>query len=101
MALGLFDWSLLDLFQGIVALLVEAVNGLIAALGSILQALVTALPEMPALPAPPAALVTAESWVAWAFPVGTLLDCLAFTLAMWLLWQAVAIALRWAKATDA
>lgn len=87
------------LFDGIVALLLEAVNGLIAALGGLLQALFDALPALPALPDPPDALLTAESWVAWAFPVGTLLDVLAFVLAMWLLWQAVAIVLRWAKAT--
>ncbi len=89
------------LFDAIEALAVKALNAIIAALGAVLAALLELLPEMPDLPAPPTALVTAESWVAWAFPVGTLLDCLAFTLAMWLLWQAVAIALRWAKATSA
>ena len=54
----------------------------------------------PALPDPPQALVTAEGWVAWVFPVGTVLQILGFTLAVFLLWQLVAIGLRWAKALD-
>ena len=89
------------LLSGIVGLVIKAVNALIAAVAAVLAALLELLPEMPAVPEPPAALITAESWVAWAFPVGTLVDVLVFTLAMWLLWQAVAIGLRWAKATDA
>lgn len=85
----------------LVALVVGAVNALIEAMAVVLAGLFSLLPDMPALPDPPEALLLAESWVAWAFPVSTLIDCLLFTFAMWVLWQAVAIALRWAKATDA
>lgn len=89
------------LLDGIEALCVRGLNGIIAALGSLLSALISLLPELPGLPTPPAALLMAEGWVAWVFPVGTLLDILAFVLVMWLLWQGVALALRWAKATNA
>lgn len=90
-----------ELLSGIAALVVDALNALIAALGATVAALVAILPEMPALPDPPAALLTAEAWVAWAFPVGTLLDCLAFSVTVLAVWYLVVIALRWAKATDA
>lgn len=89
-------WS--PLFDGVVGLLIKAVNGLIAALAAALSAFFAALPDMPELPEPPGAIETASSWVAWFFPVGALVDVLAFVLSMWLLWQAVALALRWAKA---
>jgi hypothetical protein len=89
------------IWDGIVGVIVDAVNGLLAALAAVLQGLFDLLPDLPALPEPPDALILAESWVAWVVPVGTILDILTFTLAMWLLWQAVAIVLRWAKATDA
>ncbi len=92
----MFDW----LFDGIVTLVVKAVNGLIVALGALIGGLFSALPNLPALPSLPASMVTAEAWVAWVFPVATLLDVLAFVLSMWLLWQVVAIALRWAKALN-
>lgn len=86
------------ILEGIEALAVKAFNALLAAIGAALSAAISVLPDMPALPDPPTALVTAESWVAWAFPVGTMLDVLAFVLVIFLLWQLVAIALRWARA---
>jgi hypothetical protein len=87
------------LLGAIAAFVVKAINALIAALASVIAALFSALPDMPQLPDPPAALVTAEGWVAWVFPVGTLISILEFVLAMWLIWQIVVIALRWAKAS--
>jgi hypothetical protein len=79
-------------------LVVIALNALIAALASVLAGLFSLLPDMPALPSLPDAMVTAEAWVAWVFPVSTVFDILVFGFSMWLLWQAVALALRWAKA---
>jgi len=90
----MFDW----LFDGIEELAVLAVHGLIAAFAAVLSVLFAALPDMPALPELPSTLTMALEWVAWVFPVDTLVDVLGFVLAMWLLWQAVAIALRWARA---
>jgi hypothetical protein len=81
-------------------LLYTIVNGFIVAVATVLEAVRSILPEMPALPAPPDALVTAESWVAWVFPVGTLLDVLAFVISMVVIWEVVVLVLRWAKAHE-
>jgi hypothetical protein len=87
------------LLGNIAELVVRALNALIAGLAAALALVLAVLPDMPDLPTPSVALVRAESWVSWFFPVGTLLDVLAFVVTVWLLWQAVAIALRWAKAS--
>jgi hypothetical protein len=91
-----------DVLGGLLDILLEAVvaclNALIAALGAVLAALFALLPDLPDLPELPDAVTTAESWVAWFFPIGTVVDILVWGFTMWLLWQAVAIALRWAKA---
>jgi hypothetical protein len=79
-------------------LVVIGLNALIAALGTVIAGLFSLLPDMPALPTLPDAMVTAEAWVAWVFPVSTVFDILVFGFSMWLLWQAVALALRWARA---
>lgn len=86
------------LLSAIGDLAVRALNAIIAALGAGLTAAVAALPDMPAIPTMPSEFTTAASWVAWAFPVGTVVAALTFTLTVWLAWQLVAIALRWAKA---
>jgi hypothetical protein len=87
--------------DGLLDILVDAaiacINAVIAALGFVLQGLFDLLPDLPDLPELPDPFVTAEEWVSWFFPVGTVIDALAFVLTMWLLWQAVALALRWAK----
>lgn len=86
-----------DLLTSIANLVIGAVNALIAGLGAVLSALISALPSMPALPTLPDSMVTAESWVAWVFPVSTLIEVLTFVSTMYLLWNIVAIGLRWAK----
>jgi hypothetical protein len=90
------------MLSGLVQALVDAVapvlNALIAALAVAAAAVLGLLPDMPALPDLPAPMVQAEAWVAWAFPVETVWNILVFSAGVWLLWQAVAIALRWAKA---
>jgi hypothetical protein len=86
------------LLGGISALVIGAINAVIYLFGAILAGLFSLLPNMPDLPTPPTALVTAEGWVAWFFPVSTVIDILVFTLSMWLLFQAIALAMRWAKA---
>lgn len=89
-----------DFLAGIANLVVGAINALIAGLATAINGILSILPSMPALPTPPPALLTAEGWVAWVFPVSTLLDVLAFTLTMFLLWQVVGLILRWAKAIN-
>jgi len=93
------------MLDGLLDILVSAVvaclNALIVAIAAVLSGLFAILPDMPDLPTPPDAMTTAAEWVSWFFPVGTVIDILAFVLTMFLLWQAVVLALRWAKATDA
>lgn len=79
--------------------IVEAVNFLVAGLASAIAALLAVLPEMPETPALPAEFTSAAAWVNWVFPVSTVADFFTFMLAAWLVWQGVAIGLRWAKAT--
>ncbi len=90
----MFDW-LFDSFEQIG---VGVINGVVYALGTVIAGLLFLLPEMPTLPVMPDPFTTAAGWVAWVFPVDTLLLVLAFVLSMWLLWQGIALALRWAKA---
>ncbi len=78
--------------------LVLALNFVIASIGALLEGLAAVLPDMPELPAVPGPVTTALAWVNWVFPVSTVVAVLAFLMAAWLLWQAVAIALRWARA---
>lgn len=86
--------------QALADAVVGVLNALIAALAAVIGALFALLPDMPPLPDLPEPMATAEAWVAWVFPVQTVWDILVFGFAMWLLWQAVAIALRWAKALN-
>lgn len=92
----MFDW----LFNSFEQLAQGIVNAIVAGIAAILSPMVSTLPDMPALPTMPAAFTTAYSWVAWFFPVGTLVDVLAFVLAMWIVWQVVVLILRWAKASN-
>lgn len=84
----------------IIYALVGALNLVIAALALFASGLFAVMPGMPAIPSMPGPMTTALSWVAWAFPVGTVVDIFAFVLVAWLAWQGVAIGLRWAKATS-
>lgn len=78
--------------------LVHFVNFAIAGLGLLVEALAALLPSMPSMPSMPSEVTTTLSWVNWFFPVGTVVQFFAFIVAVWLLWQGVAIGLRWAKA---
>lgn len=77
---------------------ISAVNAVIKALGSAITGLLSILPNMPDLPDLPQPFLTAEAWVAWFFPVSTVVDVLSFCATVWLVWQLASIALRWAKA---
>jgi hypothetical protein len=78
--------------------LVYFVDVILAAIGAFLLGVLSLLPDMPALPTTPDAVTTAASWVAWFFPVSTAATIFGFLFSAWLLWQVVAVALRWAKA---
>lgn len=92
----MFDWF----FEGAEEVLLLALNGLILALGTIVGGFLSILPDMPALPTLPDPFTTAAAWVAWFFPVDTLLTVLALVITLWLVWQLVVVALRWAKAVS-
>jgi len=84
-------------FNAIVKAAVGALNSVIAGIGAALQAAINLLPDMPALPDLPPSFVTAESWVAWFWPIGTTVDVLTFVLGMFIIWNLVAVVLRWAR----
>lgn len=86
------------IWDGVQAAVVAAINAVISAFATAIAAVLSVLPNMPDLPALPAPFVTAEGWVAWFFPIGTVVDILSWGALAWLAWQAVQIALRWAKA---
>jgi hypothetical protein len=90
--------SLFDgIWSGIEGALISALNAIIAAIAFVLSALISALPSMPSIPTLPTPFSTAESWVAWVWPVQTTIDALAFVLSMYLIWFVISIVLRWAK----
>ena len=98
---------MIGLLQSIVDLLVcwietaavTVLNLLVLAVGSLIALLIAADPvNMPDPPTLPAAMVTAEGWVAWVFPVHQAVLVFAFVLSAWIAWQVIAIAMRWGKA---
>lgn len=76
--------------------LCEVINIVIKGLGAFIALVVDLLPELPGLPdaAPP----TAVSWLAWGFPVATVLAAAAALCTMYGVFLLVRIALKWAKA---
>ena len=94
---ALYDF-LSQLVCWIMSALIGALNLILAALGALIATLVSLLPDMPATPSAPAAVTTAAGWVNWVFPVAQVALFFTFILSAWILWQAVAIAMRWAKA---
>lgn len=89
-----------NLALSIIGAIIMAFNAVIVALASVIRTIVQVLPGFPALPPLPAEFDTAAGWMAWVFPVSTVVSIVAWFGAIWLLWQAVAIGLRWAKALN-
>jgi hypothetical protein len=96
---ALYDF-LSQLVCWVMTALVLTLNLLLAALGALIATLIELLPEMDdaSIPAVPSQVTTAASWVNWFFPVNQALLFFIFIFSAWVLWQAVAIAMRWAKA---
>jgi hypothetical protein len=91
--------QIVDLFVCWVETAVMTVlNLVIAALGAAISALALLMPDMPTFPTTPEALSQAVGWIAWFFPVHQMVLLFAFFLSAWLLWFALSIVLRWAKA---
>jgi len=88
------------IWSGIEAALISTINSIISALATAINALLSILPDMPDLPSLPSAFTTAEGWVSWFFPVGTVADILIWGATVWVIWQAISLVLRWAKAVN-
>ena len=87
--------GILDIPYLVVSLLVEAVNGWIMILGLALSAAIAVLPGFPEVPALAGEI---RSGVAWFLPIGAMLAVFATFVTAWLLWMAVSVILRWARA---
>jgi len=85
-----------NLVLGVLWVITEAINLLIAAVGFLAGALVDALPELPGVP--DGGSPKAIAWLAWGFPVATVLAAFAAMLLAYGLFLVARIALRWVKA---
>jgi uncharacterized membrane protein YozB (DUF420 family) len=86
-----------NLAFSVLAVIIMAFNAILEALATLLAGLIYVLPPFPDLPSMPAVMVTVLGWINWVFPVGTVVLILAWMAGVWLLWQGIAIALRWAR----
>lgn len=77
---------------------VEAANWVVAGLGAIIEGFLALMPDMPDLPDRPDWISTGFTWVGYWFPVGYLLEVMAFVFVLWVAWSLIRIPLRWAKA---
>ena len=96
---ALYDF-LSQLVCWIMTALVSTLNLILVALGALITTLVDLLPDMgdAGIPTVPSQVTTATSWVNWFFPVNQVALFFTFIFGAWVAWQAVAIAMRWAKA---
>jgi hypothetical protein len=77
--------------------LLVAFNAVIAALAYLLAAALGLMPNLPAFPDVPDEVLNIIGWVAWVFPVAQAALCFAFIVTAWVLWQLVALLMRWGK----
>lgn len=94
--LGKILCVLRNLALGVAWALCEFANVIIVGLGAFIAFAIGLLPELPALPA--AAPPKAVSWLAWGFPVSTVLAAAAALCTMYGVFLLARIALKWAKA---
>ncbi len=87
--------GILDIPYLVVGLLVDAINGWILILASLLSAALAILPGFPEVPTLNGDVL---SGVAWFLPIGPMLAIFATFLAAYVIWMGVQIALRWVKA---
>lgn len=90
------------LFTGIATLAVKALNAILAGLVNLANALISTWPiSMPNLPDLPSGLVTAVGWVEWTpLPVAAGLAFFMFAIGVWLLWQVLALVLRFVRVIE-
>jgi hypothetical protein len=79
--------------------LIWTANMIVLALATLLAPLLDTMPDIPTAPTMPTEMTQVLGWIAWVFNIGALLDFLSFIVVAWVIWQFVALVLRWAKAT--
>lgn len=97
---GIEDWIhdfLLQIVCWIRTAAVETINAVVSALAALVASLLGVLPDVPAFPTVPSWITSAASWVAWVFPVHQAVLAFGFVLTAWVIWQGVALVLRWVK----
>jgi hypothetical protein len=74
--------------------MLAALSIVAAAIGAGIIAVFSALPDMPAVPPPPAGM----KWLNWFIPVGQLVAIFSGFVTMYLTWLVVRVVGRWVKA---
>jgi hypothetical protein len=87
--------AVLDVPFLILGLLVEAINGVIAAIAALAKFLLGLLPSFPDPPGEPDGGLLA--WLLWMVPLGTMLSLFSILVAMWIGFLAIKTALNWVK----
>jgi hypothetical protein len=87
--------GILDLPYLVVNLLIEALNGWILILGTLLTTILALLPGFPEVPTLSSKVL---GGVAWFLPIASMLAIFAAFVTAWVLWMAWSVALRWVKA---
>ncbi len=87
--------GILDIPYLVANLFIEAFNGWILILASLVSAALSVLPGFPEVPTLDGEVL---GGVAWFLPVESMLAVFATFVAAWVLWMGVSVALRWGKA---
>lgn len=90
------------IWDGLLGILEDAIQGVLDAFGGIVNALIEAWPiAMPDLPDLPSEMLTAWGWVLWTpLPVAAAIALLGFLVGVEILWQIIQIGLRWGRVVD-
>lgn len=79
--------------------IITAINAIVAGLAAFVQGLLDGISVgMPTAPTLPSTFSDILSWVAWVFPVHTVVQIAIFYAAAWIMWWLLSIALRWVRA---
>lgn len=87
------------LLDGLKAIILEAINAVLAGLGALLKALFDSWPiGMPSLPDIPSGVLTAIGWIKWSpIPVAAILALFTFCVSVWVAWLLARPVMRWLK----
>jgi hypothetical protein len=88
--------------DGLVSLLLQALNAVLAGLGLAVNGVISAWPVgMPSLPAMPSQVGTAIQWIRWSpFPLDALAAFFTFSVSVFVAYMVARPVLRWLKVDD-